>query len=257
MTIETRSSWIYGYTITDSNRSLDFDEGGGELQASLNIGSYTLTEIAVEVARAMNAVGGQDYTVTVDRDLRAFTISAAGTFDLLAATGSRIGTGVWSTIGFAAVDLTSATSYTGGTSGDEFRPQFRLQDFQDFDQNQQAQDANVNRSTANIIETISFGNQEIMSCNITFQTDIAQGKNSYIENNATGRQDLIDFMVFAITKAKMEFIPDRDNNSTFTKVILERTPTNNRGVGFVVRELFNRNLAGYFETGRLQFRKVD
>ena len=113
MTIETRSEFIFGHIITTNNRNIPFDEGGPELNAQLNVGTYSLTDYVVEVARAMNVVGGQTYTVSVDRATGFITISAPGTFSLLFATGATIGTGNVSLLGFAATDLTGSTSYTG------------------------------------------------------------------------------------------------------------------------------------------------
>jgi hypothetical protein len=254
--INTKSSFIYGYTINETNYSLDFNEGAGELQASLNQGAYTFTELGNEIARAMNAVGGQEYTVSTDRDNRTYTISASSNFDLLAATGTRTGVGVWSTIGFSA-DQTGSNTYNSETStGVEFRPQFKLQDYVDFEDNQGAQDASVNISSANVIEVISFGNEKFMECNISFQNNYNQGRSEFIENDPQGIENLREFMKFAITKGKMEFLPDRDNRNQFNKVILEKTATSSTGTAFKLRELYGRDLAGYFESGRLTFREV-
>lgn len=255
MTVLTKSSFIYGYTITESNFTLDFNEGSGELQASLNQGAYTFTELANEVARAMNAVGGQEYTVTTDRNNRTYAISASANFDLLAATGTRLGVGVWNTIGFST-DQTGLNSYSSESStGIEFRPQFKLQSYVDFEDNQGAQDASVNISSANVIEVVSFGREKFMECNITYQNNY-NNQSSFIDYDPSGVENLRAFLNFCIDKGKLEFLKDRDDRNSFTKVILERTATSSTGTAFKLRELTSRDLTGFFESGRLVFREV-
>ena len=251
--ISTRSSFIYGYTINSSNYALDFNEGSGELQATLNIGSYTFQELANEIARAMNLVGGQEYAVTINRATRTFTVSASSNFSLLVTTGTRNGIGVWSTIGFSS-DQASANTYTGSVTGTEFRPQCKLQDYVDFEDSQSAQSASVNVTAGNLVEVVSFGIEKIAEFNIKYQTDQI-GSSNYIEADASGVSNLRNFLVFATTKGRMEFFKDRDNKSSPIKVILESTPDNRDGVGFKLRKV--QGLENWYESGTLKFRQVD
>lgn len=258
MTIKTKSSFYYGHEVTATNNSIPFNEGGGELVATLNIGSYSLTNYAIEVARAMNVVGGQIYATVVDRTTRQITVSAPGNFDLLFGTGSTASISAASLMGFNAVDTGSDVSHQGENgSGLDYRPQFLLQDFVDFQDNVRASEASVNVSASGVTEVVKFGNNEIMAGNIKYITDEMVGGclASSIENNPTGVQDYRTFISFITGKGDLEFIPDRDNPNSFTTCFLESTPESREGVNYRIKELYGEGLIGFFESGRLEFRK--
>jgi hypothetical protein len=252
--INTRSSFIYGYTVGNSSFSIDFNEGGSELQASLNIGSYTFGEFADEISRQMNLVGGQEYTVTIDRDTRLITISAPGNFTLLVTTGTRSGVSAFGIAGFTS-DKTGSNSYTSDViTGTEFRPQFKLQDYVDFEDNQSAQAASVSVTAGNQVQVVSFGTEKIAEMNIKYQTN-QSGRSSNIERDPQGVENLRNFLIFATTKSRFEFFKDRDNKASFTKVILESTPSSRDGVGFKLNELFGGG-SDWFESGIIKLRQV-
>ncbi|GAH70941.1 unnamed protein product, partial [marine sediment metagenome] len=72
------------------NDKIDVDEGGGEDWATLDPGTYTTTELLVEIKDKLDDTGDLTYTVTCsDAPERRFTISATGTFDLLWRTGTH------------------------------------------------------------------------------------------------------------------------------------------------------------------------
>lgn len=258
MTIKTRSAFNYGHRITLENRFLNFNEGSGELTATLKVGFYSLGGFAVEISRAMNESGTNSYTVTVNRGDDTLTITGTGTFVLLAGSGSQVTTSPFSLMGFAAIDTASLSAHTGESrSGFQYRPQFLLQSFLDFNDNKSKLNPSINQSASGKVEVVSFGDVRFMTCNITLATDIQQGgKNVAIENNPTGIADLRSFMEFIIDKGNIEFIPDRDNPSVFTTCFLESTPTDAKGVSYELKELYTRGLAEYFETGILKFRKI-
>lgn len=258
MSLSTKSAFYYGHTVTESNSFLNFDEGGGELTATLNVDDYTLTDFAIEVARAMTEAGGQDYTVAVDRDTRVLTVSATSNFDLLTNSGSTAGSAPWDLMGFStAADKTGTNSYVGDTgSGSEYLPQYWLQQYKPFTSSKRKASASVNTTATGVTEVISFGLEQFMECNIKYATDIDQGTGNPIDTNATGYDDLEDFLDYIITKAEIEFMPDKDTRSTFDKCFLESTPTDSKGIGYSIEELFSENLADYYETGLLKFKKV-
>ena len=257
----TLSAFYYGHTIDDTNNLLDFKEGvGSELTAELNIGEYTLTDFASEVARALNDTLGSSFTyaVTVNRTTRIITITATGgSFTLLASTGSHKEVGPWSLLGFSS-DTSSATSHAASSaSGFSWRPQFVAQDWVDFEDQQSAVDGVKRESASGIVEAISFGNKKIMDIRFMFITDKPMVTGSVFQNDTSGVSNARDFLEYAVTKADLEFIPDRDHPETFTKCILESTPDNKDGLGFKLNEMYARGLPGYYETGILKFRKVD
>ncbi len=257
MSISSHSKFYFGHTVTVSNNSIDFNEGFGEKKATLNIGEYTPTEYASEIARAMNAVAGitLTYSCTFNRSTRKLTLSADGTFSILIASGSRIGTGAYTLMGFGTVDLSGSSSYIGGSvSGSEYITQFVVQDYTPSTNYKNATDATVNKAASGRIEVFKFGDESFIQMNFKFITDIAQPTGSIIRNDASGVSKLITFLDYLITKAPIEFMPDENNVSIFQKVILESISDNEKGVGYKLKELYHKGLPNYYETGIMKFR---
>lgn len=253
--ITSYSKFYYGIEVTEFTRFFSFSEGGPEKVASLKPGKYALTGFVNEVARAMNAVGSLVYTTTVNRSTRLITISAPSNFTLPVATGSSLG--AYPVIGFTGLDKTGASSYTGTLAiGKEYSPQFRLQSYVDFEDNQKTVESQVLESATGQVEVVKFGTYKIMECDIDFITNIDQGIGAYIRTNLNGLANARDFMVYATTKGKLEFIPDETNVSVFRTCILESTPESQKGVDFKLKEKFSQGLIGYYSTGLLTFREV-
>ena len=132
MALVAKSLFLYGFTVTELNSSIDFRAVLAETprQATLRLGYYSLTSLATEIVRAMQEVDNLNtYTVTADRSYSAgtqnrVTISTSGTFlELLFDTGPRADSTIASLIGFPIVDQTGATSYTGtSTAGTALIP---------------------------------------------------------------------------------------------------------------------------------------
>lgn len=257
MTIKSYSGFTYGHEINNSNDYINFSENGvDEIATQIEIGSYTLNDFLGKVLEAFNAEGGQEYTGSIDRSTRIITISAASNFDLLVTTGSQVSISAFNLMGFTTdrIGLTS-NSYSGDiASGFFYEPQFLLQNFVDFQDNVKTAQASVNESASGVIEVVSFGRNEFMECNITLATDIVpQGA---IKENPTGVSDLRNFMLYAISKNPIEFVPDIDSANTFQPCLLEKTSSDSKGTGFKLNELYSRKLIGYFETKSLTFRKI-
>lgn len=264
MTINTRAAWNYGQTVTQDRNLFPFIEDSEERIATLRIGTYTLETLKDELARAMNQVGDNEYSVSVDRATRRYTISADDDFDIPVESSALKEVSAYSLTGFAGnFDLTGSDSYEAqNPSGFQFIPQFKLQEFVDFNDNQRAGNSVVNQSASGRAEAVSFGTVKIMECNITLQTNITKvtseqcNKSSAITPDPNGVDNLRQFMEFAITKAQMEFIRDIDNPQIFKRVILESTPQNDDGTAFRLQELYARGLVGYFQTGNISFREI-
>jgi len=255
MSIFTRSSFNYGHTITSSNYAINFNEGAGELTASLNIGDFTLEEMAIETARAMTAAGTQTYSCVVDRSTRKLTISATSNFDLLITSGSSVSVGAFSLLGFTGADVTGANSYEGNNaSGSQYVPQFYLQSYTGPEDWKEASSASVNESGSGIPQVVSFGTVQFLELNIAWVTDLDQGNNSPIETNLNGISDLRNFLDNITNKTRIEFMPDKDTPSTYHNLIIESTESNKDGVGYKIKRM--RDLAKYFQTGIIKFRKV-
>lgn len=255
MSLRTFSAFYYGHIVTSDNNLVNFSEGSGELTATLNIGSYTLSEFVVELGRALNAAGGQVYTVSVNRTNRRITISAPGTFSLLTQTGSQLANSAFSLMGFDnASDKTGTNTYTSANgSGSEYLPQFILQDHVATDHWQQSAYASVNKTADGRIEVVRFGTENFLQCNIKYATAYP-GDGQVIKTNATGVTDLVAFMNNITQKCPIEYMADISDRETFESIILESTPDSRDGVGYKLREMYDKGLPGYFETGVLKFR---
>jgi len=257
MSISTHSRFFFDYDVDSSNNALDFDEGGGELNATLNVGSYTFTEFAAEIKRAMDDVGGQAYTVTANRSTRTITISATSNFSLLITSGSNAGSSVFGDAGFTGADVSGTNSYEGNTTaGSEYTTQFILQNYIPSTNFQKAASGVVNKAASGAVEVVTFGTEKFIRMQFLFITDITQG-GSVIRNRPSGVSDFRTFMQFMITKQPFEFMPDEDTVATFQKVILESTPEDGDGIGYRLQELFTRGLPGYYDSGNITLRVIE
>jgi len=258
MSIRTNSVFYYGHEVTNENNRIDFDEGGGELTAELNVGSYTAEEYGVEVRRALDAAGAFTYAVTFNRTTRQFTISASGNFELLTLTGSHAGTSAWSLLGFTtAADKTGDDSYTSeNPSGFAYVTQFVPQSYVGPEDLQSATDATVHEAASGDVQVFRFGTVRFIEMNLTMITSL-DVTGSIVRNNPTGVEDIQAFLQYGVQKLKMEFMPDMDTPSEFFKVFLDKTPEDSKGVGYRLRELYGRGLPNFFETGILKFRVLE
>ncbi len=256
MSLNTHSKFYYGFTIDETNSSLDFKEGAPEIQATIDSGSYTPEELAVAIKTALDAVGANTYTVSFNRTTRVFTISTGSNFQLLVSTGSRAGSSIFSTIGLTGSDRTGASTYSGVASGSEYTTQFILQDYVPEENFRRAAYASVNKSASGEVEVVTYGIERFFEMNFKFITDVEMTNDCPIRNNPNGISDFLDFIRFATTKAKMEFMPDEDDVNSFYKVILESEPSEKDGTGYKLKELYDKGLPGYYDSGVLKFRVV-
>jgi len=255
MTIATNSLFTYGHTITDTNKYININEGSGEITTTIEVGSYSLGEFVDKVAEALNDIGSQLYTVTLDRLTRLITISAPGVFDLLITSGTNVSQSAFSLIGFTGADLTGIATYEANSqTGSVYSPQYKLIKYVPFEHIVKTNNVNVNEAPGGELEVVSWGRVNYMECNIKYITDITgQG---VIINNATGVQDYIDFITYATLKRPIEFIESDQDVNTFSKCVLESTPQSSKGVDFDLEELYGEKLAYYYQSGKLTFRRL-
>lgn len=248
------SAFNYGHDVTLNNRFLNFSEGGSQITAEIPVGSYTLGEMPALVASSMNLVGGQEYSVVLNRADRTLEISASGNFELLIATGSNAPQSIFPLLGFTGSDLVGANSYLGSASGSQYITQTPLKNFSNFDKNKQKIDSVVRQTPDNVIEAISYGTAERMKCEFPLITNVTpQG---FIRESATGIEEAQAFLDYAIEKKPLEFLEDY-REIDFTPCILDKTSTDSKGTGYEMRELIARRLPFYFEVKRLTFLKIE
>jgi hypothetical protein len=256
MSLATFSTFYYGFTVTDENKYISFAEGGPELIGEIEVGDWTASELQIKIKTALDIAGANVYTVSFDRATRLFTISTTVNFSLLVASGTS-GASIFGLIGFTGADRLMAGTYTGNAAaGDIYNPQFIIQDHISSDNFQKLVNPSINKTASGRVEVIRFGTEKFIQCNFKFITNEAQdGK--VIKNNPTGVEDLQRFMQFLIQKKPVEFMKDSAVRSNFQKVLLESFPNASDGTGYQLRELYDRGLPNYFETGIFTFRVLE
>ncbi len=251
-------AFYYIDPITSTNYFLDFDEGSGELTAEIPAGNYTMTELAQAVEDSLNSVGSNTYTVNFLRSDRKFQIVSDNNVTLKVASGTNFGTDVYGLIGFTGADLGPGTTFTGNVAaGSIYQAQFPAQDFIDSEDFQKAVSASINKSASGDVEVIRFGTEKFFEMNFMFITNIDQSTSGPVLTNLSGVTDARLFMRFCITKSPLEFMPNTNDRATFHKVLLEKTDEDSNGTGYKLKEMYTKNLPGYFETGVLRFRKIE
>jgi hypothetical protein len=244
--LKTFSAFNYGHTITRDNQLFPFVYNSENYQATLTIGAYGLGQFVAELERALNELEILEFDLSLDRQLRSITISANDDFEIPVNSSLLKNISCYALAGFSGADLTGSDSYEGGQSGLVFIPQFKLQEYIDFEDDQEAAKSSIAESGSGLVQVASFGIVERASFNIKYQTNI----------NGTGVDDLRSFLRYATTKAPIEFVKDRNNAGIFTLCLLDSTTKSSDGVGFTLRELYNEGIAEYFESGTLTFRKL-
>lgn len=256
--ITTRSLFFYGHLVTLGNRALDFSEGGAEILANLRVGDYSATEFAAEVARTLNEFGALTYTVTLNRATRKLTISASGNFELLTNSGSRPGIAIWALLGMAtAADKTGAASYVADSeTGSAYETQYPVDKYVSPAHSIVFENANYNVTPVGVANQISFGDGRRIGMNIRLISNEVPTSTRCQPGfliNAQGITDFMTFIRYAMGKAKIEFMEDRDTPGTLFKVLLESTAEDRGARSF---ELKNMKTPNYYESGDLVFREV-
>ena len=257
MAIRTISAFNYGHKIDQNNQYINFSENGiDEITALVVVGSYSLFDFVAAVSVALNKAGSQEYTLTLDRTTSKITISAPSSFDLLIGSGSLINVSAYELMGFTGADVTGLDTYESDSrSGSQYVPQFLLQNYVDFIDEQRKAASSVSEAANGDVQVTSYGEVLLMSANITLATDLLP--QVAVTENANGVGDLRDFMKYITGKNPIEFVADIDTPNTIVKCLLEKTPEGSDGTAFKLKELYSRNLTGYYETGNLQFRQIN
>jgi hypothetical protein len=252
--IYTRSQFYYGIDVNENNNKLDFAESSTDLEATMAIGLFSLTDFVQQLAVALSAETlGLTYTTSLDRTSRLVTITASGNFDIIT-DGANAGLSCWTQLGFTS-NKTGASTYTSDTPiGSVYRPQFHFQEYTPFENYIESVEGSIKQSTSGRVEVVSFGSSRKMECKIMFITDNNQGYGAPIESNANGVSEALAFLNYAIKKGDIEFMADRDTPATYNRCILQSTPTSKDGIGFKLKEM--KDLNGYYEMGLMVFREV-
>ena len=259
MTIKTKSAFYYIEGISSGNTVLNFlepNKDNVELTAQLLVGTYSMSQLVIEIQRGLNDAGKNEYLVSFNRDTRIVTISADDDFDLLVTTGLNVGESAYSLIGFIS-DKTGQSTYDSDEAfGSEYLPQYQFQNYKSFANNSFGIKPSINESASGVIEVITYGKRSFMEANIKWITDRVRLKNSFIGNNQNALSEVRSFLDFCITKQNLEFMENSSDRNSFDIVLLESTPKGRDGTSYELKELISQNLDEYYETGVLKFRRV-
>lgn len=253
-TLKTLSSFFWGTLVDSTKFAIDFDEGGFELNASIPLGDYTITEYAEAIQAAMRLTGTQLYNVSFNRVTKKITISAPLVFNLRTNTGSRLVSSIWSTAGFSTLsNHTGLNSYTSDSvAGKEYITQIILGDYISTDHSSVKENSTTSVTARGITQIVHFGKGSRPKMNIRGITNKVGLNMPLFYENTNGIQNALDFMEYLIDKNKIEFIPDYSNKNVFKKLFLESSPENKDGTQFALKNI----AVDWYETGTLTFREV-
>ena len=113
------SGWGQFTIEVNVNDAIDFDEGGGELQATITPGIYNADSLCTEIKTQLDAAGALTYTVTYSDLANKFTITASGNFTLRWDTGTRKARSVADTLGY--IDSADDNGTTNSFEADYIR----------------------------------------------------------------------------------------------------------------------------------------
>ncbi|OPZ24616.1 MAG: hypothetical protein BWZ03_00091 [bacterium ADurb.BinA186] len=252
MALGARSSFLYGYTITPENSSLDFKANVSDTvarEATLRLGYYSLASLVVEIKRAIQALDSVNtYTVTADRTVAGgtqnrITITSSGSFfQLLFATGPRATSSCAALIGFPFIDLTGSVTYTSYfTTGTQLVTRMPGYGYVSEEQNQRVF-GTVNVSASGLKEAIVFAFQKFITVEFKYESKDAVN------------DEWVPFMKWAIQQRRFEFVPEVSSPSIFIDVTLERTSEDGKGLAFRFQEMLPQ-LPNFYKTGTLTMRQ--
>ncbi len=253
MALTAKSLFLYGFQVTEQNRSIDFRSVAleTERQATLRLGYYSLTSLCVEIGRAMKAADtARTFTLTVDRTVgggleNRVTIATNGAvLELLCSTGSRAASSFCTLIGLPVADYTGATSYQSTSSaGTRHIPTYIGYGYKSPDAHQEVFGA-VNVSASGLKEAIVHSIQRFWD--VGFKYEAA----SRIASEWT------PFLSWLIRQRRIEFTPEISNPTVFYDGTLEKTSRDSKGLGFLMEEMLP-SLPNFYQTGTMTFRVKD
>lgn len=250
--------FYYSESVDTNNFYVDFDEGSGEITATVESGSYTMEELGAALETALNSISLNTYSVVFLRDERKYQVTGSVAFSFLVSSGSHNGQSALTLFGFTGSDTPSQTvNISQFQAGGIYLVQFPLQSYVDQEDYQKAVSASINKSASGEIEVIKFGTEKFYEFEIKLITNIDQGGSGIVRTNLTGILDVRLFLRYCTSKRPLEMMLDSNDANTFVKVLLESTEAERDGTGYRLKELYSKNLPGYFETGKLTFRLLE
>jgi hypothetical protein len=248
MALKSISSFNYGIEINTYNRSIDYNLGGAEIRATLNLGYYSLTTIAQEIVRAMTEADNTvKYFVVINRSINSgkenrISIGVTGSpfFSLLFSSGARAASSAASVLGYISTDKIGLTVYTGQFScGKIFQSEMAGYNWVSPDMYRTIQGSR-SISVNGIKEAIVFQIMKFFSVEFKYERDLT---------------NWITFLEWAIQQRPLEFTPEISSPSIFYNCTLEKTGQDGNGLGYQLKEMLP-SFPDNFQTGNLTFRII-
>lgn len=249
MALSSKSLFVYGLTVTTLNQNIDFkiSSGGSTLTAQIALGFYSPQSLAQAIGFALQTQDSTNiYTVSVATNIAGgtqnrITISTNGTYlSLLFASGPNATTSAASLMGFNSTDYTGATTYTGSQStGISLIPDYIGYNYLD-EKNIKEVFGAVNVAASGLKEAVTFNTQTFIQVEYMYEA----------KANLTAWSNLWTWM---IAQKTFDFIPEISNATTVYTVTLETTEANNKGLGYMMKEMLP-DFPNFYRTGNLKLR---
>lgn len=259
MSIETQSSFRYGFEIDKSANVLYISDETGDYQIDLPTGAFCPEEYMDTLEKVLQAYQTMvGYLIEYDSVLCRIKISrVAGTFDALFATGGLNSDAIGSAapaLGFEPVDNLGVTEITSENQvGKRFTPQLYLQNFVDCEQNKELRQATKSESSSgDCCEILHCGIDQFFEFEIKAQTNIEQSHRFIRSTN--GYDQIKDFLDWSICGKPVQFLPDCDDTDNIYKIKLDRTRGFRDGTGYNLTEMTRTLGCGYYRTGVMRWR---
>lgn len=236
MALTGKSLFLYGYSVTSHNNTIDFKAslGGETLSAVLNTGDYSLNLLLEEVVSAMEAVDPDNvYTATALRTYSSntenrITISIAPStyLSLLFSSGPNTAATAASLLGFNVSDYTGSTSYTGAiTTGTAFIPTLIGYNYLGplFTQRKQGV---VTESASGWKEAVIFSNQKYIQVEYKYNPE------------ADVIVDWFPFLDWSTAQKPFDFTPNYETSPCeIYSVTLDKTSYDGKGMAYQMKEM--------------------
>ena len=251
MALSSQSLLVYGIQVTSLNNLIDFKttSGGATKTATLNLGYYSPTSLAIEAVRALSAADNSvTYTANVLRGYdmgignRMQISTSSSFFSLLFSSGPNTINSAYSLFGFAYSDYTGHTSYTGYQStGTTLVPAMIGYNYTPIEINMEVQGATT-VSASGVKEAVVF--QVMQFAGVEFKYEPKSSLSSWSS-----------FFQWSIQQRPFEFMPEISNPSYIYEVTLDKSTRGSKGMGIMMKEMLPQ-FPNYYTTGALEFRKI-
>jgi hypothetical protein len=191
------------YPIRSGRNTLVFNEGGGNLTATIEDGFYDASNFPAALKTALDAAGALTYTVTIGSTNNKVTISATGPFSIDFSLSSPY---MWKILGFGYNLVTSSAASQTGTmpirlDGDEYYVLML--------DNLTSNNASSSFSTRGILDIIPMNGA---------YGDVIYYKGNEKNNLVLGSTEQLKEVRVRVTDSDGNELPIADNNEIFIKL---------------------------------------